>query len=335
MKDDAADERRRVMDLLGGCWTTQVAGAAVALGVPDQMDEQALPSATIAARTGCAPDAMYRLLGALCAINLAEQTGADCFRLTAMGRLLRSDATGSLASLATAWAGRRWEAFGQLATAVRTGTPAAGGFNTASPDPAVGIAASRAQVDRSRLPAQAAATEFDWTRFARVLDVGGGHGTVLAAILRAHPGLSGAVFDLPHHEPQTLAFLAAEGVADRGGFIGGSFFDGLPTGFDAIVLKSILHDWADEGALAILRACAAALGSGGTLIVIEELLPAIATDDPATASAFRTDLTMLVSTGGRERTEAAYRDLIDAAGFGWRRTWSRSTEFRLLEAVVP
>lgn len=326
--------RNEVIDLISGCWKTQVAGVAAELRIPDLIGSSGATADEVAAGVGVAVGPVRRLLRAMCALDLARQLDGERFDLTERGALLREDADGSLATLARIWAGRRWSFWTQLDQSVRTGNPAVGGFASASPDPAIGIAASRAQADRSRLPAAEAARTYDFGRFSRVLDVGGGHGTVLAAILNAHVELEGAVFDLPHHQPNTLAFLAAEGVEDRGSFIGGSFFEELPRGYDCIVLKSILHDWRDEQCRDLLQQCAAALGSGGTLVIIEELLPDLATADPAFQSVFRTDLTMLVSTGGLERTLAEYAALLSESGFVARHVLENNSEFRLIEAVA-
>jgi hypothetical protein len=335
MHDEAAlTLRNDVIELISGCWKTQVAGAAAELRVPDLMGDKPTTAAAVATGTGTPIEPIRRLLRAMCSLDLARQLDDDRFELTERGNLLRDDVGGSLATLARIWAGRRWTFWSHLEQSLRTGDPIGEGFATASPDPAIGIAASRAQADRSRLPAAEVARTYDFSRVSRVLDVGGGHGTVLAAILKAHPALEGAVFDLPHHEPNTLTWLAAEGVADRGGFVGGSFFDGVPAGYDCVVLKSILHDWPDAECRALLKQCAAALGTGGTLLVIEELLPEIATADPAFQSAFRTDLTMLVSTGGLERTEREYAALLHDGGFAIQSVTANRSEFRLIEARV-
>jgi hypothetical protein len=323
--------RNEVIDLVAGAWQTQVAGAAVELGIPDLLAQGPVAIAELATKTGGAVEPMRRLLRAMCSLDLALQVGNDRFDLTDRGTLLRRDAEGSLAMLAQSWAGRRWQSFGQLVQSVRSGDPIAAGFSTASPDPAVGIAAGKAQVARTRLPAKEIAHAYDFGRFDRVLDVGGGHGAMLAAILAEHPALEGAVFDLPHHAPQTAAYLADEGVADRGAFIGGSFFDAVPTGYDCLILKSILHDWPDEECRALLRSCAMSLTAPGTLLVVEEVLPEIATGDPGIRSAFRTDLTMLVSTGGRERTLLEYERLFRHAGFTINRVLSNASEFQVIE----
>jgi SAM-dependent methyltransferase len=221
-----------------------------------------------------------------------------------------------------------------LEQGIRTGKPTVGGFETVAADPEAALVINQAQADRSRLPAAEIARTYDFTRFTRLLDVGGGYGTVLAAILRAHPHMTGAVLDLAYHEDRARAALAAEGVGDRADFIGGSFFESVPAGFDCYLMKSIIHDWADAESQAILRNTAAAAGKGGTILIVDQVLPEIADADPANHSAFRTDITMLLGTGGRERTEAEFGALLKSAGLTLQRIVANDSEFRVIEATV-
>jgi len=331
MDDTQIAVRNEVIELISACWQTQVAGVAVQFGIFDLLDQGKTDSASIAAACGAAQGPIRRLLRALCALGLVRQEGEDRFALTAHGALLRKEGEGSLASLAQTWGGSRWNAWGKLADSVRTGERIPGHFLSASADPTLGVVASKAQADRTRVAAAELAASYDFTGVRRVLDVGGGHGTVLAALLAAHPHLEGAVFELPHHEPQTRAFLAAEG-AQRGQFIGGSFFDNVPTGYDCLILKSILHDWPDAECRTILCHIAAALGPDGRLLVIEQILPEIADTDPELHSAWRTDLTMLLSTGGLERTEAEFEALFADAGLRLHAISANRSEFRVIEA---
>lgn len=331
MDDAQLAVRNQVIELISACWQTQVAGVGVELGIFDLLDAGKTDSASIAAACGAAQGPVRRLLRALCSLGLAEQKGTDSFALTRQGALLRQDGEGSLAALARTWAGSRFTAWSKLGESVRTGERIPGHFLSASPDPALGIAASKAQADRTRLAAAEIARSYDFSGVNRVLDVGGGHGTVLAAILKAHPRLEGAVFELPHHEPQARAMLDAEG-ASRGGFIGGSFFEKVADGYDCLILKSILHDWPDDECRTILRACAAAMPPGGRLLVVEQILPEIADTDPELHSAWRTDLTMLLSTGGLERTEAEFVALFADSGLVLHEISANRSEFFVIEA---
>jgi SAM-dependent methyltransferase len=145
-----------------------------------------------------------------------------------------------------------------------------------------------------------------------VVDVGGGTGGLLAAVLRAHPHLRGIVFDLPHVVPAAQRVLEDAGVAGRGRATGGDFFTDPVPAADVHVLAQILHDWPDREALAILRACRASLAPGGRLLVLEQVVP----DEPGPSFAATLDLLMLVLLGGRERSAAEWEALLRGGGFG-------------------
>ena len=159
--------------------------------------------------------------------------------------------------------------------------------------------------------AGAVVASFDFSPFSTVVDVGGSHGTLLAAILRENLAMRGILFDLPHVIAGAAEHLIAEGVADRCTRVGGDFFEAVPAGGDLYVLAQILHDWDDERCVAILRRCRTALRDGGKLLIVELVLPS---DDGPFFGKWL-DLHMLVMAGGRERTAAEYQQLLQAAGF--------------------
>jgi hypothetical protein len=162
--------------------------------------------------------------------------------------------------------------------------------------------------------------------------VGGGHGALLAAILRAHPALRGVLFDLPHVAEGARAELEAAGVAGRCEVVAGSFFESVPGGADAYLLKSVLHDWDDERCGAILGGARRAMAEGGRLLVVERVMPERMTACAAHRAVAASDLNMLVATEGRERTEAEYRALLAAAGFARIHCSPLAAGYTLLEA---
>ncbi len=192
--------------------------------------------------------------------------------------------------------------------------------------------------DLSRAAERAVSEAYDFGALAArepgaaplVVDVGGGHGALLAGILKAHPGLRGIVYDQPHVVEGARATLEAAGVADRCAVEGGDFFEGVPPGGDAYLLKNIIHDWDDARATTILRHCRRAIGPDGKLLLVELLVP------PRNTPGFAhwADLEMLVMTpGGRERTEAEYAALYAAAGFRLTRTIPTESPFAIFEGV--
>jgi hypothetical protein len=151
---------------------------------------------------------------------------------------------------------------------------------------------------------------YDFAQFQRIVDVGGGQGGLLAEILKAHPSLRGTLYDLPQvvRDP---AYLTAAGLADRCEIIGGNFFESLPRGGDAYILKRILHDWSDQRCLEILRQCRQAIDEKARILVVDAVLPAGNEPHPGRVM----DILMMVLTEGRERTEQEFRELYERAGF--------------------
>jgi hypothetical protein len=173
---------------------------------------------------------------------------------------------------------------------------------------------------------------YDFSACSNIVDVGGGNGSLLASILATHPFTRGILFDLPHVLDQARRQLAARGVAARCELVGGDFFAGVPTGGDIYLLRWILHDFDDEEAVRILRACRAALPSDGRLLVIEQVVAG--RGEPGDWMTKFLDLQMLILVGGQERTEAEFRDLFAAAGFRLQRVIPTASPSSVLEAVL-
>jgi hypothetical protein len=184
-------------------------------------------------------------------------------------------------------------------------------------------------------PVAAAVIEaYDFSRFGRITDVGGSLGALVAAILKANLGLRGEVYDLPALAAGAGAYLAAAGVADRARFVGGSFFDEVPPGADAYLMKMIIHDWEDAQAAVILRNCAKALGPDGRLLVMEHVAPELASDAPSDFVTIRGDILMLTAAGGRERTLAEFESLFAGASLKLQRVVPTASGFAILEAIA-
>jgi SAM-dependent methyltransferase len=172
---------------------------------------------------------------------------------------------------------------------------------------------------------------YDFSAFKTIVDVGGGEGGLLAAILRTAPHLQGVLFDLPHviRKAEEVGLLSPADVAARVVVLGGDFFDEIPPGHDAYVLKWILHDWNDIDSLRLLASCHRAMRGSGRLLIVEMLVGNKNQHSLAKIS----DIGMLVLTGGRERTELEYRELLRQAGFVLQRVVSTASGYSVLEAV--
>jgi SAM-dependent methyltransferase len=333
-KADAPEgaSRERVNALITACWTTQVIAEAVRLGLPERLSAGAADSAALAAATGSNADALNRLLCALASIGLVHHHGGSMFSLAADGRHLLADAPDSLRGVALHWGDRQWRSFGLLGAAVADGKPhVAEGFENLQKDPLQADVFNRAMAEQSLRIGRAAAAAYDFSACHHVLDVGGGYGAVLAALLEAHPHLDGASFDLPEVESGATRYLGEHALGGRARYIGGSFFDAVPTGFDCLVLKFIIHDWGDDESRRILANCARSLEPGGVLLLLEQVVPELITPDPTTAAVLRGDLIML-NIGGRERTRARYASLLAEAGLRLTRIVPTGTTFSVIEA---
>jgi hypothetical protein len=192
-------------------------------------------------------------------------------------------------------------------------------FDHLAAHPADSAAFQASMVDRSAREAAAVVACCDFARFHRVVDVGGGTGVLLRAVLAAAPGVDGLLFDRPE-VVRDVGFPAQ----------GGDFFTAVPEGADAYVLSRVLHDWSDKDALRILRTCRRAMAPDATLLVVEAVLPERAVDDPA---AIRMDLYMLALLAGRERTLSEYRALLDGSGLALVRAIPTDAGVQVLEAV--
>lgn len=336
----------RLLDLVAGHRVTAVIHAAARLGIADQLAGGPLDSAELAARTGTHAPSLRRLLRALVTVGVCDQVdggaGGERFALTALGAPLARDAAGSVRDwvlfegtmLASSWGG--------LLDSVRTGRTATelagedGGrrFALLARDPADARLFNDAMVALTRLSLPPVLAALDLTGAGRVTDVGGGFGELLAAILLASPAVRGTVLDLPHCAEGARRLLAGAGLADRACFVAGDFFVEVPTGADALVLKSIVHDWNDERARLLLENCRRALRPGARLLLVERLMPErLAAGDAEHRSVALSDLNMLRGPGGRERTLEAYRALLKAAGLSLGRV-APAGRFSVLEATA-
>ena len=296
----------RLARLADGYLVTQLLHAAVELGLADALGDGERDAGELAAEVGADAGVLERVLRGLAAEGVLDERPGRRFALTELGRLLRADHPESLRGPVLVRGRLYYRAMAGLPAAARDGgTPfdAAHGrpfFDHLAAHPDEGAAFQAAMAARSRREAAAVVGAYDFSDVRSLVDVGGGSGVLLAAVLDAHPGVAGTLFDRPE-------------VVERSGLpaVGGDFFTGVPAGADAYLLSRVVHDWDDDEALAILRTCRRAMAPSAVLLLVEALLPERATDDPA---AVRMDLHVLALLHGRERTRAEYEALLAAAG---------------------
>jgi hypothetical protein len=322
-------------------WVPQTIYAAAELGVADVLGDAALRSEDVAKAIGADAGAVYRLLRALVALGLATQDGAGAFALTAVGACLRADSPTSLRSWALLMGGPRcWEGWGRLADCVRSGETAPrllhgmGTFELMKANPREFALFDTAMVELTRRVSGALAAAYDFSGMRRVVDVGGGLGALLPEVLRANPTLHGVVFDQPHCREGARRHFDAAGLGDRYEFVGGDFFESVPPGADAYLVKSVIHDWDDARCLEILARCRAAMTPEARLLVLEVPFPERVSSEVQHGMNVFSDLNMLVMAGGRERTEAEYRDLLETGGFRVSRIVPTASAYCVIEARV-
>ncbi len=319
--------------LLNGFQISQAIHVAAVLGVADHMTSGPRPSDEIAAAVGAHPRTLYRLLRALAAIGVFREHEQRRFSLTPMGECLRSDADHPVRPFAV-FIGQayQWQTWGHLLHSVKTGENAfrtlhgMGSWAYRAQHPEQNAIFNAAMTGNSRRIDRAIVTAYDFSRCQRIADIGGGQGSLLAAILTANPAARGVLFDLPHVVATATPVLAAAGVENRCEVIGGSMFDLVPEGCDVYLLKYIIHDWDDANCARILQTCRRAMRAGARLLVIDRLLGPPNED----AAVKFSDLNMLVGPGGQERTREEFTALFQAGGFRLADVVSTSAPVRLI-----
>ena len=318
MSSEARNTTLALKRLVDGYRVSQAISAAVSLGVPDHLADGSRTSAELAAATGAHEPSLYRLMRALASAGVLTEDDERRFALTELGQPLRTDHPDSLAGWSE-FIGRpyEWQAWSELADSVRSGENAFASVHGVdvwthrAERPQEGAYFDRAMQSRLHLQAAALLDEYDFGRFRRIVDVGGGNGSLLAAILGRNDGVEGVLFDQPHVVAGAPAVLEAAGVAGRCEIVAGSFFESVPAGADAYVLSAIVHDWEDEDSRRILETVRRAIPDDGLLLVLERLVGG-PNEDLETKFG---DLTMFVIPGGRERTRQEFADLFSASGF--------------------
>lgn len=311
-------QAQRLREAITGGWRTRLIYEGVRSGLIDALGEEPRPAEALAAELGLHGETALRVLRALATFGLCEHVSAQAFAVTPLGARLRKDAPNTMRGVALHWGGRTMASLETVGHTLATGEPGRGNGNFAAliADPVEGDIFYRAMAEQSVPVARALAEAYDFSGFECVMDVGSGYGAVLAEILYACPSLQGLAYDLEGIAAGALRYLDEIGVGDRVSFIPGSFFERVPPGADCIVLKFILHDWSDPEVATIMANCRAALDPGGTVVIVEKLLPEIV--GPGDESVVRSDLIMM-PINGKERTLAEYRRIAADAGFAYRR----------------
>ena len=338
-RDRAADDAAALLDLIESKWITQAIGVAAELGIPDLIASGTNAPLALARATGCHAPSLDRLLRALLTLGLCREDPPGRYALTATGEHLRSDAPITLRAWARWGARHHWHPWGQLLESVRSGQSArarageAGGYSQMEADADKAAVFNQAMVEVTSLVAAAVAEAHDFSSARRVVDVGGGYGELLWALLSRHAHLRGVLFDLPHAVAGARERVARSGLEPRCELVAGSFFEGVPASGDAYLMKSIVHNWDDERARQVLRACRGAMPAHARVLLVERVMPERLRCGDHERRVVRADLNMLVSHAGRERTREEFESLLRDSGLALARVEPLAVGFSLLEAA--
>jgi hypothetical protein len=325
--------RQILAQMLTGYWTSQALYVAAKLGIADLVEAGPKPADELAQATGTDPRALYRVLRALASVGIFLEKPGGAFAMTHLAGGLLTNAPGSQRAMAIMMGEEHFRAWGELLYSVRTGKPAFDqifgkpifDYLADNPDQARTFDAAMTGVHGPET--QAMLNAYDLSGVGTLVDVGGGNGSLLSVVLKRYPGMKGILFDRADVVERAKANLREAGLEKRCTTVGGDFFQEVPAGGDAYLLRHILHDWDDERALKILGSCRRGMQPGTKLLVVESVIP------PGNNPFFGKllDLTMLVLPGGLERTEAEYRRLFSAGGFRLTRIVPTDKEVSVVE----
>ena len=335
-QQDLTAAQQLLSQLLFGKQLTYCLSGVARLGVADHMGGEPQPVEEIAAAVGAHAPSLYRVMRLLASFGVFREEQGRKFALTPAGELLRSDAPGTIRYFAMMfgdeWTTRAYERFTDVLRTGKDGITQAYGkdvFDLLTEKPEQLATFQAAMSSSSALAARVVIEAYDFSGIKRLADVGGGHGGLLASILRRYPEMQGVLFD----RPEVVAGVPPgqfDGCQDRIAIEPGSFFERVPEGCDAFIMKHIIHDWGDEQCHTILRLMRDQLPANGRVLICDMVV----SDEPGPTPAKLLDIEMLVVTvGGKERTEQEFRDLFASAGLKLNRIVPTARPICVIEAV--
>lgn len=325
--------QHQMMQLLTGYWVSQAVHVAARLDLADHIQAGHDTSELLAKVSGTHPPSLYRLLRALASVGVFAEEGHDRWKLTPLAETLL-DRPGSQKAVAIMMGDEHFAAWGELLYSIRTGKIAfdklygkpAFDFLAEHPDKAKNF--DQAMVGIHGAETAAMLEAFDFSDIGVLVDVGGGNGSLLLATLKKYPLLRGIVYDMAGTADRARENIKGQGMLARCSALGGNFFEQVPAGGDAYIMRHIIHDWTDEQSITILSNIRRVLKPDGRVLLVEAVIPP--GNDPSWSKFL--DLNMLLIPGGKERTEAEFRDLFEKSGFQMSRIVPTKTEVSIIEA---
>lgn len=326
----------QLIQMATSAWAARTVHAAAKLGLADQLADGPRSAAELAGAVHAHAPSLHRLMRTLASLGILAEQKEQRYALTNLGAALKTNAPGSARStvltFGSPWAQSAWDHLVYSVQTGKTGFEKAQGmplfdFFAQHPEDASLFNETMVGFHSQEPPAIAAA--YDFSAFKTIVDIGGGTGNLLAAIIRRYAGPRGVLFDLPHVVAEAPAFLKENGVSERVTIEAGDFFKTVPAGGDAYVLSHIIHDWDEDQCLSILRHIRKVMNSAGRLLIVEMVLPAGDTPHPGKIL----DIAMLVWPGGQERTLTEYDQLLSNGGFHLSRAVPTDSAVNVVEAV--
>jgi hypothetical protein len=324
-----------LLELIMGSMITQAIHVAAELGIADVLGDGPLTAEELARRVNTDPEATYRLLRMLASYSIFAEQKDGRFKLTPMADALRSDSPMSVRGMALLLGGPiHWEDWGNLITSVRTGEPVLpklrgmGAYEYLEANPEFAEVFNSGMGSLSDLETEPTVAAYDFSRFNTIVDVFGGRGTLLAAILKRAKNSRGILVDERAEKLGASAFFQEAGVAERCTVDTTGLFESPPSGGDAYILKHIVHEWPESKALEILKNVRGAISDSGRLLLMEFVLPEGKTQHPGRL----VDLWLMLLIGGKERTSAQYAELLASAGFRLTRVIGTASSVAIIEA---
>lgn len=325
-----------LLHLITGRWISQMIYAAAKLGIADLLTEGGKSVEELASATQTHPRSLFRLLRSLAAVGVFTESKPHFFELTPLASCLRSDSPDSMRAMAIMFGEEfHYKAWGNILHSIRTGetamklTHGKEFFDFLLDHAEIASLFDQAMTSVSTLAIHAVTSAYDFTSIGTLVDIGGGHGSLLTTVLKANPHLHGILFDQPFVVEHAKNLVAEAGMEDRCARVGGNFFESVPAGGDAYMMKYIIHDWDDQPATTILKNIHRAMNPRGKVLVVETLVSP--GDEPGLAKLL--DMEMLVMSSGRERTVEEYAALFEASGFKLNRVIPTQSPMSILEAV--
>lgn len=325
-----------MVQLATSYWVSRALYAAAKLGIADLLKDSPKNCDDLANSTGTNAQALYRLMRALASVGIFAENEQGCFSLTPLANYLQSNDPNSIRAFVISFGEEHYRAWGDIVHSIQTGDSAFQNlygmpvFQYYAQNPQAGKTFDEAMTSVSATDKTEVAAEYDFSSIRKLVDVGGGRGSLIASILKANPTMEGILFDQPSVIEGALSVMEAEGVSKRCQLLAGNFFESVPRGGDAYMLKYVIHLLDDERAIAILKNCHRAMVENGKLLLVERIIPP--GNEPFWGKFL--DIHMLIGiSGGRERTKMEYQSLFEASGFNLTKTITTKSNVSVIEGV--